>query len=94
MAALLRKRYEQGESMTRLAAATGSSSRTIHRLLGEAGVEFQPSTSWPAWTPQELKQLRELDRRGWTTRRIARKLGRTYLATEAKRRQLKKGPFP
>ena len=41
LAADLKRRYEEGESIRRLAAATGRSYGFVHRLLSEAGVELR-----------------------------------------------------
>ena len=41
MAADLKRRYDAGESIRSLAAATGRSYGFVHRLLGEAGVELR-----------------------------------------------------
>lgn len=41
LAADLKRRYDEGESIRRLAAATGRSYGFVHRLLGEAGVELR-----------------------------------------------------
>lgn len=41
LAAELRRRYDEGESIRSLAAATGRSYGFVHRLLGETGVELR-----------------------------------------------------
>ncbi|MBR8741472.1 helix-turn-helix domain-containing protein [Nocardiopsis sp. MG754419] len=41
LAAELKSRYDGGESIRSLAAATGRSYGFVHRLLGEAGVELR-----------------------------------------------------
>ncbi|GHC84496.1 transcriptional regulator [Nocardiopsis terrae] len=41
LAAELKRRYDGGESIRSLAAATGRSYGFVHRLLGEAGVELR-----------------------------------------------------
>ncbi|GAB3738569.1 helix-turn-helix domain-containing protein [Nocardiopsis oceani] len=41
LAAQLKSRYDAGESIRALAAATGRSYGFVHRLLGEAGVELR-----------------------------------------------------
>ena len=41
LAAQLKSRYDAGESIRGLAAATGRSYGFVHRLLGEAGVELR-----------------------------------------------------
>lgn len=41
LAADLKRRYDEGESIRRLAAATGRSYGFVHRLLSEAGVELR-----------------------------------------------------
>ncbi|MEU3018606.1 MULTISPECIES: helix-turn-helix domain-containing protein [unclassified Nocardiopsis] len=41
LAARLRSRYDEGESIRSLAAATGRSYGFVHRLLSEAGVELR-----------------------------------------------------
>ncbi len=41
LAAELRRRYDGGESIRGLAAATGRSYGFVHRLLSEAGVELR-----------------------------------------------------
>ena len=41
LAADLKRRYEEGESIRRLAAATGRSYGFVHRLLSEADVELR-----------------------------------------------------
>ncbi|MEU0491650.1 helix-turn-helix domain-containing protein [Nocardiopsis changdeensis] len=41
LAVELKRRYDAGESIRQLAAATGRSYGFVHRLLGEAGVELR-----------------------------------------------------
>lgn len=41
LAAQLKRRYDAGESIRMLAAATGRSYGFVHRLLSEAGVELR-----------------------------------------------------
>lgn len=41
LSAELKRRYDEGESIRSLAAATGRSYGFVHRLLGEAGVELR-----------------------------------------------------
>jgi hypothetical protein len=41
LAAQLKRRYDAGESIRRLAAATGRSYGFVHRLLSEAGAELR-----------------------------------------------------
>nr|WP_227014392.1 helix-turn-helix domain-containing protein [Nocardiopsis sinuspersici] len=41
LAAQLKRRYEAGESIRMLAAATGRSYGFVHRLLSEAGVDLR-----------------------------------------------------
>lgn len=41
LAVELKRRYDEGESIRQLAAATGRSYGFVHRLLGEAGVELR-----------------------------------------------------
>ncbi|CAL9328705.1 helix-turn-helix domain-containing protein [Nocardiopsis synnemataformans] len=41
LAAQLKSRYDAGESIRMLAAATGRSYGFVHRLLSEAGVELR-----------------------------------------------------
>ncbi|MFI6578284.1 helix-turn-helix domain-containing protein [Nocardiopsis sp. NPDC050513] len=41
LATRLKRRYDEGESIRMLAAATGRSYGFVHRLLGEAGVELR-----------------------------------------------------
>ncbi|MFJ9557685.1 helix-turn-helix domain-containing protein [Nocardiopsis sp. NPDC101807] len=41
LAAQLRRRYDSGESIRMLAAATGRSYGFVHRLLSEAGAELR-----------------------------------------------------
>ena len=41
LAAELKRRYDSGESIRQLAAATGRSYGFVHRLLGEAGAELR-----------------------------------------------------
>lgn len=41
LAAQLRRRYDEGESIRSLAAATGRSYGFVHRLLSETGVELR-----------------------------------------------------